>query len=732
MAAVPAIAHRWVATYRARMRASTLFAILLLFAACEGSPEATNNGGPTTFAPPSVRRENVVDDYHGTQVQDPYRWLEDQDGEEVQEFAAAQNRASRAFLDAIPERAAVRARLAELWNYARYEPPIRRGERWFWWKNDGLQNQAVLYTSADPKLEGEVLLDPNTLSADGTLAISGLAIAHDGSKIAYGTSQSGSDWRTFHVLDVASKQKLPDEVQWSKFSGASWTRDSAGFFYQRYAEPKAGETFQAPNKQPQLCYHKVGTEQHEDRVIYERPDQPDFGFGPRVTDDGRFLLIGISEGTSRKNRVAYVDLDQDPMTVQALWMEPEANWNFLGNDGDTFFFRTDKDAPRGRIVALNRNTPQDSLSELVPQSSATLQDAVFCGRQFVCHYLDNASSAVRLFTATGEARGAIELPGVGTVASLTGAASDTDAYFTFTTFIAPPTIYRLAVADKTLAPCRIPAFRGRSDDLVTQRVFLQSKDGTRLCMFLTHQRGLRLDGSAPCYLYGYGGFGISVTPSFRVGNFVFCERGGIYAQAVLRGGGEFGEDWHQQGMLSKKQNVFDDFTACAEFLVRNRYTEKSHLAIGGGSNGGLLVGACLVQRPELFAAAIPEVGVLDMLRYHQFTIGWAWASEYGRSDDKDQFAWLYNYSPLHNIEPGVSYPAVMVMTGDHDDRVLPGHSYKFAAALQAAQAGSSPVLLRVETSAGHGAGTPVGKLIDEAADRLSFLQATVGGGSPQK
>ncbi len=684
-------------------------------------------------APPPTRRDAVVDDYSDAtggdlgnsttvvQVADPYRWLEDQDGAEVAAWTAQQNAATRAVLDAIPQRAALRARLEQLWNYARYDAPEHAGEHWFWRKNDGLQNQSVLYTGNDPAGEGEVLLDPNTLSADGTVALSAVVLDHTGARVAFATSARGSDWREWRVLDVASKTTLPDVLQWSKFSGAAWTHDGKGFFYQRYPAPKDGETYQAENKNPQLCYHVLGTAQPDDRVVYERPDQPEWGFQPTVTDDGRFLVISASTGTDRRNRVLFADLAQDGWPVQPLLMAFDASWAFVGSDGDTFWFQTNHEAPRGRVVAVQRSDAAQRV-ELVPQQRHVLQGVDFVGGRFVCSYLEDASSSVVLRGRDGQELGAVALPTLGTVSGFTGRPDDAAAYCSFASFTAPPTIYRYDFAAGTLAPFRVPEFAAATTGLVTERVFLQSPDGTRLCMFLVHQQGLRLDGSHPTYLWGYGGFDIPVSPRFRLPELLFCERGGIYAQAVLRGGSEYGEEWHQAGMLRHKQNVFDDFLACAEYLVRNGYTSRSHLAVGGASNGGLLVGAVLTQRPDLFGAAVPEVGVLDMLRYHQFTIGWAWASEYGRSDDPQMFGCLHRYSPLHNITPGRSYPPTLVMTGDHDDRVLPGHSYKFAAALQAAQAGPAPILLRVATDAGHGAGKPVGKLIDEAADRLAFLE----------
>jgi len=676
----------------------------------------------TAWPSPSTRTVASTDDYHGTVVADPYRWLEDQDAGEVASWTATQNASTRALLDAVPERDAIRSRLTELWNYARYTAPTKAGSRWFFSKNDGLQNQSVLYVASAPDDEGELLLDPNQLSDDGTVALAGLAIDEDGEQIAYATSESGSDWRTWQVLDVATGQTRPDRVRWSKFSSAAWTHDGLGFFYQRYPAPDQGETYQAQNRQPQLCYHRLGTEQGEDLVVYERPDQPDWGFRPHVTEDGRFLVISINTGTDRRNRIAYSDLADEEWSVQPLLMEFDAAYVFLGNDGDRFFFRTSNNAPQQRLICVDRNDPAaSSWQELVPEQAHRLDSVHLVAEHFVCGYLADASSEIRLFGLDGTPGGYIDLPTLGTARGFTGKRESNETFFTFTSFTQPPAILRYDFRGGSLSTFRRPEFPRDDSDLVTRRVFLQSHDGTRLCMFLVHKKDLLLDGTAPCYLYGYGGFDISLPPRFSVPNLVWVDRGGIYAQAILRGGGEYGEEWHQAGMLGNKQNVFDDFVACAEYLLRNDYTSTERLAVGGRSNGGLLAGAVLTQRPDLMGAAIPEVGVLDMLRYHEFTIGWAWAPEYGRSDDPRQFEFLYRYSPLHNVQQGTGYPPTLVMTGDHDDRVLPGHSYKFAATLQAAQAGPAPILLRVETDAGHGAGTPIAKLIDEATDRWAFL-----------
>jgi prolyl oligopeptidase len=697
--------------------------LLLLLSACAVEPTVTPREPMRALQPPpDTKMTDQVDDYHGTLVSDPYRWLEDQDGEEVLAWTRQQNAVTRDQLDRSTTRPQLVSRLTELWNYERFSAPTRAGQRWFYRKNDGLQNQSVLYVSDAPNGAGEVLLDPNTLSEDGTVALASTAFDERGKRMAYSISRSGSDWREWRVLDIDTKAPLPDVLEWSKFSGAAWTHDGEGFFYQRYPAPKQGETYEAQTRQPQLCYHRLGDAQADDRVVYERSDQPDWGFNPYVTDDGRFLIVTISLGTDQRTRIAYVDLQNDAWHVEPLLMAFDAAYEFLGNDGDTFFFSTNHSAPRGRIIALNRSQPDVAgWQEIVAQQPNRLDSAAYVGGVFVCGYLEDASSRIRKFGADGSALGDIGLPTLGTARGFTGDSRSSETFFTFNSFTQPPRILRHDLGTSRTTDFRVPAFPRGDDDLVTRRVFLQSADGTRLCMFLVHKRGLRLDGSSPCYLWGYGGFDISVPPRFSVPNLVWVERGGIYAQAILRGGGEYGESWHEAGMLGNKQNVFDDFVACSDYLVRNGYTSNDRLALGGRSNGGLLVGAVLTQRPDLMGAAIPEVGVLDMLRYHEFTIGWAWAPEYGRSDDAEQFAWLYRYSPLHNIAPDAVYPPTMIMTSDHDDRVLPGHSYKFAAALQQAQGGEAPILLRVESNAGHGAGTPIHKLIDEAADRWAFL-----------
>lgn len=676
-------------------------------------------------SPPTTRAVDVSDDYHGTRVADPYRWLEDQDAEEVLAWADRQNEYTERFLSRAADREAIRARLTELWNFPRWSAPSRHGPYWIWSKNDGLQNQSVLYRSDRPDGEGEVLLDPNRLSEDGTVALGSTSFTKDGRLMAYSTSTAGSDWVEWWVLEVATSRVLDDHLEWSKFSGAAWTHDGAGFFYQRYPEPAEGEVHEATNQGAMLCYHRVGTSQEEDVVVYERPDEPTWGFQPKVTDDGRYAIVSIWEGTDQRNRVAYVDLTDSDMTVTPFLFDFDAQWEFVEMRGGEALFRTDLDAPNGRIVAVSMADPTVR-QEVVPEAAEKLQGASVVGGEIVAGYLEDACSVVRRFALDGAPLGGIELPGIGSVGDVSGRREDRVLHYVFSSFTQPGTVYAFDMDAGDARIVRQPDLPYDPDDFVTEQVAFQGRGATRLRMFLVHRRGVRLDGQNPTLLTGYGGFDISLTPRFSVQNLVFCERGGLFVQATLRGGGEYGREWHEAGMLKNKQNVFDDFVDCARYLLRNDYTSRDHLAIDGASNGGLLVGACLVQHPELFGAAIPEVGVLDMLRYHQFTIGWAWASEYGRSDDPDMFPTLFAYSPLHNIEPGTSYPATMVMTGDHDDRVLPGHSYKFAAALQAAQGGDAPILLRVTRRAGHGGGKPTTFRIAEATDRLAFLGLTIG------
>jgi len=695
-------------------------AIALLIAGC-----STMTTTPLNY--PSTSKTNVVDNYHGTTVADPYRWLEDDNAPATKDWVAAQNRVTCAYLNAIPGRTAIKARLTKLWNFERYGVPFKEGGRYFYSRNDGLQNQSVLYTVETLTAPPRVLLDPNTLSTDGTVALTGMAVSDDGNLLAYGLSASGSDWEQWKVRDVRTGQDLADHLEWVKFSGASWRKDGSGFYYSRYDAPKSGDALKGVNKFHKLYFHQLGTEQVADALVYERKDKPDWGFGGQVTDDGRYLIISVSEGTDPKNRVLYKDLSVANAPVVGLLMDFDASYDFVDNDGSVFWFKTDLAAPRSRLIAIDVTQPgRANWKEIIPQSTDTLQGVSVVNQQFIAGYLKDARSGVKIFTLAGKPVRDVALPGLGTVGGFSGKRADTEAFFSYTSFTTPGTIYRYDLPTGQSTIFRQPQLDFDAAAYETKQVFYASKDDTRVPMFLVYKRGLKLNGQNPTLLYGYGGFNISLTPGFSVSRAAWLEMGGVYALANLRGGGEYGEDWHQAGTKLRKQNVFDDFIAAAEWLVANHYTSSQKLAIQGGSNGGLLVGACLTQRPELFRAALPAVGVMDMLRFHKFTIGWAWCSDYGSADNADEFMALYAYSPYHNLKPGVHYPATMVTTADHDDRVVPAHSFKFAARLQAYHRGRNPVLIRIDTKAGHGAGKPTTKQIEEKADELAFLTQELG------
>ncbi len=675
-----------------------------------------------SFVYPSSRKADQVDDYHGTKVADPYRWLEDPDSEETKAWVEEQNQITFSYLGEIPVREQIKQRLTQLWNYEKYGSPFKEGDRYFYFKNDGLQNQSVLYTLTSLDAEPTVLLDPNTLSEDGTIALSGLSITEDGKLMAYGLSTSGSDWIEWKVRDVEAGNDLSDHLKWVKFSGTSWTHDGEGFFYSRYDEPNEATKLEDINYYQKLYYHKLGTPQSEDILIYHRPDQKEWMFGAGVTEDGRYLIISIDRGTDPKNLVLYKDLQTPDSPVVELISEFEANYSFIDNDGSVFWFRTDLDAPRGRVIAIDSNNPaRENWQEIIPQAAETLEGVGLLNNQFVADYLKDARSSIKIFNLDGSFIREVELPGIGSAGGFGGKRYDTETFYTFTSFTTPGTIYRYNMVSGESTLFRKPNVAFNPDEYETKQVFYSSKDGTQVPMFITHKKGLQLDGNNPTLLYGYGGFNVSLTPSFSVSRLVWMEMGGVYALPNLRGGGEYGEEWHQAGTKLNKQNVFDDFIAAAEWLINNKYTQPAKLAINGGSNGGLLVGACMTQRPDLFGAALPAVGVMDMLRFHKFTIGWAWCSDYGSPENLDEFKALYAYSPLHNLKPGTAYPATMITTADHDDRVVPAHSFKFAAALQEAHAGEKPVLIRIETKAGHGAGKPTTKIIEELADEWAFL-----------
>jgi prolyl oligopeptidase len=679
---------------------------------------------------PFTRAVEQVDDYHGIQIADPYRWLEDVDAPETLEWIQQQNELTFSFLESIPARATIQQRLTELWDFPKASAPHKRGECYFQFRNSGLQNQDVLYTLAALDEEPRMLIDPNTLAADGTLALNSWSASKDGRWLAYAISASGSDWRTWHVRAVETGQDLPETLEWSKFSGAAWRRDGSGFYYARYAAPATGEAYAETNYNQQLFFHRRNTAQSADALVYERPDQKEWGFDSVVSEDGRYLILHVWQGTDVRNRLFYQDLETGGDVVELI-ADLEAAYHFVGNDGPVFYLRTDLAAPRGRIIAIDTTRPaRANWQTLIPQHDDVLESIDLIHDQFILRYQHDAHHRLQRFALDGTPLGEIALPTLGSVLSLTGQREDDEFFFTFESFIHPPTVYRYDFQHDACTVFWSPSLRFDAAPYETRQVFVISPDGTRVPMFLIHRRGLMLDGSHPTLVYGYGGFNISLTPWFTVSPLVWLEMGGVWAVANLRGGGEYGEEWHQAGTFDRKQNVFDDFIACAEYLIAAGITSTPKLAIQGGSNGGLLVGACLTQRPDLFGAAVAEVGVMDMLRFHRFTIGWAWVSDYGSADDPHQFKTLYAYSPLHNLKARTHYPATFITTGDHDDRVVPGHSFKFAAALQAAQAGDRPTLIRIQTKAGHGLGKPTTIIIAERADVYAFLAQVLGANEP--
>jgi len=684
-------------------------------------------GGASSFHYPLTKKVDQQDNYHGTMVADPYRWLEDANSAETKSWVEEQNKVTQGFLSQIPAREAIKARLTKLWNFERFSVPYKEGGRYFYSRNDGLQNQSVLYTVKSLGDTPRVLLDPNTLAADGTVALAGLAVSPDGKHLAYSIAASGSDWNEIKVRDIETGNDRSDHIKWVKFSNTAWAHDGSGFYYSRYDEPTEAAKLSGINYFQKVYFHKLGTEQSADVLVYDRPDQKEWGFSANVTDDGRYLVISSSQGTERKRRIFYKDLKAKDARVVGLLEAFDADYDFIDNDGPVFYFRTDKNAPKSRIVAIDVRKPAiGEWKDVVAEAPQTLTNASIVNKQLVLNYLTDAHSAVKIVDLKGKPVREVSLPGIGSAGGFGGKRGDTETFYSYTSFTTPTTIYRYDMKTGQSSVFRQPKVDFDPAAYETRQEFFTSKDGTRVPMFIVSKKGMKLDGSNPTYLYGYGGFNISLTPAFSVANLAWVEMGGVYVMANLRGGGEYGEAWHKAGTKLQKQNVFDDFIGAAEWLVSHKVTSPSKLSIGGGSNGGLLVGAAMTQRPDLFAAALPAVGVMDMLRFHKFTIGWAWTSDYGSSDNADEFQALVKYSPLHNLKAGGCYPATMVTTADHDDRVVPAHSFKFAAAAQAAQAGASPILIRIETKAGHGAGKPTSKQIEEVADKWGFLYRTLG------
>lgn len=678
-----------------------------------------------SLAYPDAHRGNVVDDYHGVKVADPYRGLEDIDSPQTRAWVQAENELARDYLGALPGRDAIAQRLRQIWNFEQWTAPARHGPYWFYTHNDGLQNQAVIFVTSDPAKPGRLLLDPNTLSTDGTVALRSSAVSDDGRLFAYALSDGGADWVIWNVRNVETGVDLPDQIHWSMGEGTSWLEDGSGFYYTAYDAPKDGDALKAPNQYERLYFHKLGTPQSQDPLVYARGDAPDWLLNDRVTDDGRYLVIQANHGAAVQNTLLIQDLAAKAggAPIRPVIARPTAVYDVVGNMGSTLYVMTDDGAPRYKIVALDLNQPGPAKWQtVVPESAATLTGVTLVGGQLVARYLHDAHGAVRRFTLEGKALGEVQLPGLGEATGFQGHDHDAATYYTYSDFTSPPGVYRLDLATGKSSLWKTPKLQGFDPSRYqTQQVFYSSKDGTRVPLYIVSRQGLRLDGKTPTILYGYGGFNISRVPTFEPAIAAWLEMGGVYAMANLRGGGEYGRAWHESGMRLHKQNVFDDFIAAAEYLIAQGWTSARHLAIRGASNGGLLIGATEVQRPDLFAAAVLKVGVLDMLRFREFTIGKAWEAEYGSVDNADELKALLAYSPVQNVKSGVTYPATLVITGDHDDRVFPAHSLKFAAALQNADPNGKPILLDVERREGHGAGKPTAALIDETASVYAFI-----------
>ena len=672
---------------------------------------------------PDTRTESVVDNYHGTLVADPYRWLEIDTAAEVEAWVKLQNEVTFGYLEKIPYREALKNRITELINYPRYSAPIKAGDFYLFYKNDGLQNQPVVYIQKGLNGEPEVFIDPNQLSADGTVSISLLEISPDDRYVAYAQSEAGSDWQQIRVMEIATQKQLPDVLRWVKFSGAAWHEN--GFFYSRYPEPAKGAERSGNNQFHSIYYHRLGDEQSNDRLIYEDKNNPDYYHYGGVTEDQKYFVMYAAPGTDGF-ATYYKDLAADgPMTP--LFEGYKNKSSVVEHINGKFLVVTDIGAPNYRLVAVAPAKPgAEHWMEVLPETGNLLEGAVSGGGKLFASYLENVTTRVYQMDYDGSNRRAVQLPGLGSAGGFGGKKGDKALFYSFTSFVYPSTVFKYDPATGQSESFFQSPLQFKPEDYVEKQVFYTSKDGTKVPMFLVYKKGLKMNGKNPCYLYGYGGFNVPLTPGFSASRLLLLENGGVFAMANLRGGSEYGEDWHQGGMLLNKQNVFDDFIAAAEYLIREKYTSSKKLGIAGGSNGGLLVGACMTQRPELFAVALPAVGVMDMLRYHLFTVGKGWIPEYGSSDDPAHFKNLYAYSPLHNLKPGVKYPATLITTADHDDRVVPAHSFKFAAQLQKSHSGPNPVLIRIETRAGHGAGKPTSKVIEEAADIWSFFFFNTG------
>jgi prolyl oligopeptidase len=699
------------------MKAKVIYSLAIaafVISSCNQSETTVVNKTPELIYP-ATQKINQVDDYFGTLVADPFRWLEDENSEETKNWVTAQNELTFGYLKSLNQRDQIKARLNELWNYPKYSAPFKKHSKYYFYKNDGIQNQSILYMQETLESNPKVVIDPNKFSEDGTSSLTNFTISKDGKYAAYGVSKAGSDWKEFFVLDLDKMERMTDQLKWIKFSGIAWHGN--GFYYTRYDAPKDGNILSAKNEFAKVYYHRLGDPQEKDQLIHQDTKNATVSFYANTTEDEKFLVLSETKTTSG-NGLYYKRTDKKGSFIK-LADGFDYDYSVIDNDGDDLLILTNEKAPRYKLVKVNTNNP-NKWTEILPQKEEVLSSVTIAGGKIIATYMKDVTSKAYVYNMEGRLLNEIALNGLGIINSFNGRKTDNEAFYTFSTFTAPPLIFKYNVDENKSELFRKSEIKFNSADYETKQVFYNSKDGTKIPMFIVHKKGLELDGNNPTMLYGYGGFNISVTPSFKVDNAVFLENGGIYAVANIRGGGEYGKDWHQSGTQLQKQNVFDDFIAAAEYLINQKYTSAPKLAISGRSNGGLLVGAVMTQRPDLFKVALPGVGVLDMLRYHTFTIGYAWATDYGRSDEEQHFHNLIKYSPLHNVKE-VSYPATMVTTADHDDRVVPAHSYKFISAIQEKHKGENPVLIRIDVNAGHGAGKPVSMQIEEAADVWAFV-----------
>lgn len=675
---------------------------------------------------PIAEKVDTVDTYFGQQVADPYRWLEDDNSEQTAQWVAAENKITHEYLSKIPFREDLEDRLSEIWNYPKYGVPFKKGDNYFFFKNDGIQNQSVMYITNNLDDEAEVLLDPNKLAEDGTIALAGMGMSKDGKFMAYSTASGGSDWNEIYVMEIKTRKMLDDHIKWVKLSGISWWKH--GFFYSSYDEPKEDDVLSGQNQFHKVYYHQLGNKQSDDILIFDDKSHPLRNFHAYLTEDKKFLILGETESTSGNSLYAAKINDINNIEFKKIAEGFEYDYDVIDNIGDNLLIKTNHQAPKGKIILSDYNNPGiEHWKTLIEEKDDVLEGASIIGGKLFTQYLKDASNVAYFFDLSGNFLNELKLPAIGSLIGMNGEKDENIAFFGFTSFTYPSSVYKYDVNTNKYELYKKSDVDFDPDIYETKQIFYESKDGTKVPMFIVHKKGLKMDGNNPTMLYGYGGFNISLSPSFSISRAAFLEQGGIYVMANLRGGGEYGEDWHMAGTKLLKQNVFDDFIYAAKYLISNNYTSSEKLAIIGGSNGGLLVGACMTQQPELFKVAIPIVGVMDMLRYHNFTIGWAWASDFGRSDDSEEmFKYLLGYSPLHNIKKGVNYPATLAITADHDDRVVPAHTFKYMATLQENDGGQNPVLIRIETKAGHGAGKPTSKQIEEAADMYSFIMYNLG------